>query len=525
MNSILIFLIILILFLVIWLVYQHTRVIITNRSFYDQDRQIAKEREATAAILGLSGKAITSEDLSDETFLTHFVEYAQRTLRGIGASVLTATENDLFSGCAVSGTFPPLKEVPPQVEQQLLAHPKKHTEFIKEIKIPISISQLEELCKDTKYVLFSKEIPKGFPENIKKLASRILIAPIYVHSKIFACTIVVSRDEFDEHMLCDKDGEYLVRLNEIASLSLEAIGLFRERRQYEEKLRTAKEEGMLQVSTGIIHNIGNAVTVAKLTVLELQEKNPDDSEAPESFILNEIIPKFKNAVETGTADRFLKEDSEGRQYLGIISELLTHVEKTRQDTVKLLGSLSNKLYHISEIIELQQRFMGELGTENMTSIAPVIESSIKIFEETCNKKGVSIRTSLDHRTPQVLVDPSMMTQVFINLIKNAVEAMESEGMETKKEHYLELILKEERISNKNMVAIEVKDNGPGIPDELRKMMFTFGFSTKQKSKVSRGYGLHSCMDTVKKYGGEIAIESKVGEGTTFKITLPVGERR
>jgi signal transduction histidine kinase len=525
MNSILFFLVLLILVLVIWVIYQHTRVIITNRICYDQARQIAKEREATAAILGLSGKAITSEDLSDETFLTHFVEYAQRTLRGIGASVLTASDNDLLHGCAVSGTFPPLKEVPPQVEQQLLAHPKKHTEFIKEMKIPILISQLEELCRDNKYVLFSDAVPRGFPENIKKLASRILMAPIYVHSKIFACTIVVSRDEFDEHVLCDKDGEYLVRINEIASLSLEAITLFRERRLYEEKLRTAKEEGMLQVSTGIIHNIGNAVTVAKLTVLELQEKNPDNSEHPESFIMNEIIPKLKNAVESGTSDRFLNEDNEGKQYLGVICELLAHIGKTRMDTVKLLNSISNKLYHISEIIELQQRFIGELGTENMTSIAPVIESSIKIFEETCNKKGVTIRTSLDHKVPQVLVDPSMITQVLINLIKNAVEAMEAEGVNSKKDHTLELILKEEKSSNKDMVVIEVRDNGPGIPDEIRNMMFKFGFSTKAKSKVSRGYGLHSCMDTIKKYGGDIALESKAGEGSTFKITLPVGERR
>jgi len=431
-NSVLFFLVFIILILVVWVIYQHTRVIITNRICYDQSRQIAKEREATAAILGLGGKAITSEDLSDETFLTHFVEYAQRTLRGVGGAILTAGDNDTFRGCAVSGIFPPLKEVPVQVEQQLLAHPKKHTEFIKEIKIPVLISQLVEMCLEKKYVMFTDSIPKGFPESFRKLAPRILMAPIYVHSKVFACTIVVSRNEFDEHVLVDRDGEYLVRLNEIASLSLEAIRLFRERRQYEEKLRTAKEEGMLQVSTGIIHNIGNAVTVAKLTVLELQEKNPENAEHPETFILSEIIPRFKKELDEGNLQKFLKEDKSGQQHFEIITELLSHVNKSRLETVKLLTSLSNKLYHISEIIELQQRFMGELGTENMTSLSPVIESSVKIFEETCNKKGVTIKTTLDDKTPQVVVDPSMMTQVFINLIKNAVEAMEAEGSATKR---------------------------------------------------------------------------------------------
>ncbi len=523
MPSILFFLIFIIVVLVVWVIYQHTRVIITNRICYDQSRQIGKEREATAAILGLGGKAITSEDMSDETFLTHFVEYAQRTLRGVGAAIVTASENDSFKGCAVSGTFPPLKDVPAQVEQQLLAHPKKHTDFIKEIKIPLTITQIEDICKEKKYVMYSDQVPSGFSENFKKLAPRILLSPIFVHSKLFACTIVVSRNEFDEHVLNEKDGEYLVRLNEIASLSLEAIRLFRERRQYEEKLRTAKEEGMLQVSTGIIHNIGNAVTVAKLTVLELQEKNPENTEPPETFILNEIIPRFKGEAECGTIQDFLTKDKSGQQYFDIISELLNHINKSRAETIKLLSSLSNKLYHISEIIELQQRFMGELGTENLTSLAPVIESSVKIFEETCNKKGVTIKTILDDKTPQVLVDPSMMTQVFINMIKNAVEAMEGEG-ETKKQHFLEIILKMEKIETKYMVVVEVKDSGPGIPEEIKNKIFNFGFSTKEKTKASRGYGLHSCMDTVKKYGGTLTVDSKLGEGSTFKIALPVSER-
>jgi len=75
-----------------------------------------------------------------------------------------------------------------------------------------------------------------------------------------------------------------------------------------------------------------------------------------------------------------------------------------------------------------------------------------------------------------------------------------------------------------MVVVEVKDNGPGIPEEIRSKIFSFGFSTKDKNKASRGYGLHSCMDTVKKYGGTLALDSKLGEGTTFRISLPVSER-
>ncbi|HOK05092.1 MAG TPA: HAMP domain-containing sensor histidine kinase [Victivallales bacterium] len=506
------------------LIYLHTKKIIAERKLYEKDKAIKRERKGTAAILELSEKAINS-DTSDESFLAHFGEYAQRSLGGIGSAVFISAGNDEFVGCSVSGTFPPLKDVPNQVEQQLLAHPKFHTQFIRDIKIPFSVSRLKELCKENGYYFIKKQedAPENFfQKTFFKIAKRTVIAPIYCNNTVSAAVIVVSGDDFDTHIIDENDAIFLARLCEIAAMSLNGIRIFRQRREFEKNLQEAKEEGMLQVSAGIIHNIGNAVTVAKLNVAELKEKNKIlNADSPESLITNELIPELKKHVNTGDIKEFLTKDPGGSQYFDIISELVGHIAKRSEENAKLASSLSNKLNHISEIIELQQKFVGELGTENITSLAPVIESSVKIFEETFNKKAVFLETEITPDTPEILIDSSMMTQVYINLIKNAVEAMEAEN--ALKEKRIKITLKKENIEGKTFVISEVIDNGPGIAPENLPKMFKFGFSTKEKSRHSRGYGLHSCMETVKKYNGNIEVKSTLGQGTTFIIKIPASQ--
>ena len=275
-----IILIIAIIILAVSLRIQHGKIVIAKRNLYNNNRQMAKEREATTAILGLSGEVVDS-DISDDAFLLRFVEYAERTIQGTGAAILTLDKDKKFHGCAIAGSFPPMKDMTSQVEQQLLAHPKKHLEVFKEITIPFTFDEVKGLFNENYFAFFYKNHPKFFPDSFKKNAPRLLIAPIYIHSKITSLVMVVSGDDFDMHKITEEDGKYLVRLNEIATLSLEGIRAFRERREYEEQVQTAREEGMLQVSAGIIHNIGNAVTVAKLSVHELSEKLLENKETPE----------------------------------------------------------------------------------------------------------------------------------------------------------------------------------------------------------------------------------------------------
>ena len=229
------------------------------------------------------------------------------------------------------------------------------------------------------------------------------------------------------------------------------------------------------------------------------------------------MEKFKE----GKLQEFLSTDNVGKQYVGMMKELLSNILKRSSDMVLHIKSLSDKLYHISEIIELQQRFVGELGTENMISLTQVVESSVKIFDETFNKYNVNIGIHAKEGLPKVLIDTSMISQVFINLVKNAVEAMEAQTSDREKN--INIYVYPETIDGKKYVAGKVQDNGPGIDKNVIERLFQFGFSTKEKKRHSRGYGLSSCMETVKKYGGMIKVESVKGEGSSFIVLLPVGD--
>ena len=501
----------------------HARYIIAKRQLYDHSRQMTKERKATAAILGLSSEVIDS-DISNDSFLAKFIEYSLRAVQGTGAAVMTIGDDGKFKGCAVTGTFPPLRDIPTQVEQQLLGHPRRHSAFFQELLIPFTPEDLKKMFEDNKYIFSHEEHPSFLPGFFQAKVKRLIMSPIYLRGEMTALVMVVSGDDFDMHNLTEEDGHYIARLNDIATLSMDAIRAFRERREYEEQIQSAREEGMLQVSAGIIHNIGNAVTVAKLSVHELLKKSSSSQEdSPESLILNELIPQIQANLDSGKLQDFLANDKVGCQYLEIMTELLGHINKTKGESSTLLDSLSEKLKHISEIIELQQHFVGELGTENMASLSTVIDSSVKIFEETCNKHGVTISKKYEEDVPQVLIDTSMMTQVFMNLIKNAVEAMDAEN-NGKKEYHLDVVLKQTQENDNSMVVAEINDNGPGMPKEVRDKIFKFGFSTKSaEAHSSRGYGLHSCLNTVKKYGGNIEVESEPSKGTTFRITLPLAK--
>lgn len=470
-----------------------------------------------AAIFRICREMITS-DKSEERFLARYADYLMKILNLDGAAVMSVSDG-AFQGISISGSCPPLLSVSPDVEKEFSRNGRKHSEFFKKQILDFAPEDVYLGTDASTPALIEDPTKTRLPEGFKNSVSTLIYIPVPMQFQTLAAILIVANKNGNRELTRD-DCDFIAQLSEFASIAFETIRVTRQRREHVERLRAAKEEGMLQVSTGVIHNIGNAVTVAKLSVRELEDILTRTEERPESMILQEILPIIKKKVESGDIQHFLSEDPAGSQYLDVMNELLLHIQKSIETSDHSIKSLSSKLYHISGIIELQQRFVGELGTESMTSLAEVMTSAIKIFEETCNKRDVKIITDLEGETPKVLVDPSMMTQVFMNLIKNAVEAMDADPDGVDKKRFIKLSIEIRRENGNQFVVGSVKDNGPGIPREIKTRIFNFGFSTKGKKK-SRGFGLHSCKDTVIKYGGKIEVNSKPGDGTSFDVYLPV----
>ena len=117
---------------------------------------------------------------------------------------------------------------------------------------------------------------------------------------------------------------------------------------------------------------------------------------------------------------------------------------------------------------------------------------------------------MEEDLPAIEVDPLQIEQVIVNLVVNAQQAMPRGG---------KIIVGARASRDRRHVEFYVRDNGVGIPAELRAQIFEPFFSTKG-GKTS-GLGLSICLGIVQRHGGTIRLESETGQETTFAFTLPV----
>jgi two-component system NtrC family sensor kinase len=144
------------------------------------------------------------------------------------------------------------------------------------------------------------------------------------------------------------------------------------------------------------------------------------------------------------------------------------------------------------------------------AINELLEEMVALSAQRARYSKVAIETHLEEGLPPLQVSQTELQQVFLNLINNALDAMENTGGSLKiSSHH-----------DDGRVLIEVADNGPGIPRSNLARIFDPFFTTKPVGKGT-GLGLSICYGIIKKMGGEIDVNSVLDMGTTFRIQLPV----
>jgi signal transduction histidine kinase len=147
----------------------------------------------------------------------------------------------------------------------------------------------------------------------------------------------------------------------------------------------------------------------------------------------------------------------------------------------------------------------------MVNPKALIDDCLELIANTANEKGAMVVGDIDEAQPAIPLDPSGMHQVFMNLLSNALDAVQpKEG----------LIRATCRYDAENRETImEVIDNGAGVEPAMMKHMFELFHSTK--GNRGTGLGLAVAKKIVDEHEGEISVKSTPGEGTTFTIRLPV----
>lgn len=145
-----------------------------------------------------------------------------------------------------------------------------------------------------------------------------------------------------------------------------------------------------------------------------------------------------------------------------------------------------------------------------TQINDLIKELVSLSEQRAKFSKITIDTDLEKNLPVTYMAQSEMQQILLNLINNAIDAMEKKGGGLSISTY----------SEENVIVVKVDDNGPGIPESNLSRIFEPFFTTKPVGKGT-GLGLSICYGIIQKMGGKIGVESVVDSGTTFYIRLPV----
>lgn len=147
-----------------------------------------------------------------------------------------------------------------------------------------------------------------------------------------------------------------------------------------------------------------------------------------------------------------------------------------------------------------------------TSLAQLIKSETQIFESAAKEKGVQFFVDVDESMPLMRCDRSRIKQLLLNLVLNAIQATSNGGKVVVQSRGVK-----GRGSNRQL-EIAVVDTGEGISKDKLDKLFQPFFTTKQRGT---GLGLVVCDFIVRHHGGEIRVESEVGKGTTFIVSLPL----
>ena len=146
------------------------------------------------------------------------------------------------------------------------------------------------------------------------------------------------------------------------------------------------------------------------------------------------------------------------------------------------------------------------------ALGEIVDYSLMLLNSEFSQKKISIEKSFAPDLPKVEVDRDQISQALLNLFLNSLESMDGEGK-------IEISLK--KTSRPPALEIAVTDTGRGIAREDLGKVFEPFFSTKRKGS---GLGLAIVQQIVENHGGEVAVDSREGVGTTFRITLPVSEK-
>ena len=284
------------------------------------------------------------------------------------------------------------------------------------------------------------------------------------------------------------------------------------RSMQQQLIKTSRQAGMAEVATDVLHNVGNVLNSVNVSAGLVNEKIRG-SRVPGLAKATALMSE--HADDLGT---FITQDERGKQLPGYLTKLAEHLAEEHADVLGELRHLTENIEHIKNIVSMQQSLSGVSGVTETVRISDLLDDLLKMDASSLAHRGIKVICEYNE-FPVLTIDKHKLTQILVNLLKNAKEALiEDQGPDPRLSVRL-------RALDQDRVQIEVADNAIGIPPENLLKIFAYGFTTKE---YGHGFGLHSSALAAAEMGGSLtAYSDGSGRGATFTLDLPrqVTEKR
>ncbi|MFC1884100.1 ATP-binding protein [Thermodesulfobacteriota bacterium] len=196
---------------------------------------------------------------------------------------------------------------------------------------------------------------------------------------------------------------------------------------------------------------------------------------------------------------------------GLMDDLIANMPDfpKKEKFIGLTGSIRDSVERCSTITHRLLGFARRMDVEiESVDLNEIIKEVYSFLEKEALHRNIEVELRLAEDLPEISSDHGQLQQVFLNILNNAFSAIDDRGI---------VEISSFEVDQKN-VCVSIKDNGVGMSEETKKHIFDPFFSTKKG--YGTGLGLSITYGIVKKLGGNIEVQSKEGEGATFKVFLP-----
>jgi signal transduction histidine kinase len=202
---------------------------------------------------------------------------------------------------------------------------------------------------------------------------------------------------------------------------------------------------------------------------------------------------------------------------GLIKDLFTYTDRYANDP-KLMGIVDSILVSVKRCSEITRRLLNFArntdGESAPVDLASTVTEVLGFMGKEAEYRSIEVKVDIADDLPKIETNYGRLQQILLNLINNAFAAVEDGGR-------IEISV---RTSSADTVTIQVEDNGCGMTEHELTRVFEPFYTTK-RSRGGTGLGLSITYSLAQELGGSIDVESQPGEGTRFRVTLPMAAAR